>query len=650
MRPSWRNAYFPPLRLKAIVAEKVARCGIKSGIDRNGVVAAVQPVRLFLLKYGGHSDVTGGQPMLQRNTAACTVIGAMVLAAIVSSAPAEAQDVRAEVDQAINAARRTNPGLTVRINPKTGLPASIRGLNPRNDPNVAPTARRSADSAPSAEDVRRAVEAYFATSDMRTAFPQRHAQARREPLGDPRPDPDLNGYSVQRVTQKVNGIAVFGSSATVVVDPRLAARSIAAGFSTVMIESTIPGITDAEAIGITRDHIRKQLSRRSRDSAGGLFAGIDAIQPTAELSVFDPALMGTPGLPRLTWLVSIETLRVFVDAQTRAVLFYYQDHPTLMMRRVYDLSSDYAFPGKKVLDEETSERLDPVTDDALRAFENTGVVRDFLDSVLGRNGIDGGKVPGFSIESYVRFGAEKNAWWCTNKFTRCPKTNIIVYGPGYAGALDVVAHEVTHGVIAHEAELVYSNEPGAVNEAMADIFGTLIEFHGKGGNGNWVIGETLPGYSEANPLRSMAAPHMGAPSGPSRFDKAKDFTPDNRGQPDHYSELVERSDPICDSTDDVWTGCVHFNSGVLNKFAYLVSEGGVHKGVEIKGLGRGKLARIAYRALTTKFTATSTLVQASDAFVAACEELSDANVASISAQDCAEVKKSQSAVGLATDS
>ena len=61
----------------------------------------------------------------------------------------------------------------------------------------------------------------------------------------------------------------------------------------------------------------------------------------------------------------------------------------------------------------------------------------------------------------------------------CPKANVMVYGPGFAGALDVVGHEVTHGIIAHEADLVYADESGAVNEALADIFGTLIEFQAR---------------------------------------------------------------------------------------------------------------------------------------------------------------------------
>jgi len=123
----------------------------------------------------------------------------------------------------------------------------------------------------------------------------------------------------------------------------------------------------------------------------------------------------------------------------------------------------------------------------------------------------------------------------------------------------------------------------------------------------------------------------------------------NRGQPDHYSEYVARADALCDTTWDYLNGCVHFNSGVLNKLAFLISEGGEHKGQTVAGIGRQKLARIAYRALTTKLNATSGLVHAADSFVSACTDLAGA-AAGITAQDCVQVENARRAVGLGTDS
>jgi Zn-dependent metalloprotease len=430
---------------------------------------------------------------------------------------------------------------------------------------------------------------------------------------------------------------------------------ITASYSTVAISGTTPSITADEAAEVARNHVRDQLSKRARDPGlDRLFASLDSLQPKSELMIFDPALLRTrganPGPLRLTWLVSVDSLRVFVDAENRNVLFFYRDHPTVMVRRVYDLSSNQVFPGQKVLDEETNERVDLIPADAMRAFQNTGFVRDFFYIVLGRSGLEAaGAKANMPLESYVRYSSEQNARWCKDQSVNCPKANVMVYGPGFAGALDVVGHEVTHGIIAHEADLVYADESGAVNEALADIFGTLIEFQARDGAGNWAIGESLPGYSEASPMRSMAEPHLKGQGNASLFNKAQPFSVTNRGQPDHYSEYVARSDTLCDTTWDYLNGCVHFNSGVLNKLAYLVSEGGEHKGQTVSGIGRLKLARIVYRALTTKLNATSSLVHAADSFVAACTDLVGV-AAGITAQDCVQVENARRAVGLGTDS
>jgi Zn-dependent metalloprotease len=583
-------------------------------------------------------------------------VGASVLAGgTLSLVPrAMAQDTRSEVARAVDELRKNNRSVAVELDRSTGLPTSIKGLTPRPDPSIALTATRSLGGEPSEEDVRRAVEAFMATSQIRSAFPPGNAQERKV-VTQVRRDPDIKGQSVAHVTQRLNGIPVFGSSAKYVVNPALAVTDITASYSTVAISSTTPSITADEAAEVARSHVREQLSKRARDPGlDRLFASLDSLKPKSELMIFDPALLRTrganPGPLRLTWLVSVDSLRVFVDAENRNVLFFYRDHPSVMVRRVYDLSSHHVFPGQKVLDEETNERVDLVPADAMRAFHNTGFVRDFFYIVLGRSGLEAaGAKANMPLESYVRYSTEQNARWCKDQSVNCPKANVMVYGPGFAGALDVVGHEVTHGIIAHEADLVYADESGAVNEALADIFGTLIEFQAKDGAGNWAIGESLPGYSEASPMRSMADPHLKGQGSASLFNKAQPFSVTNRGQPDHYSEYVARTDTLCDTTWDYLNGCVHFNSGVLNKLAFLVSEGGEHKGQAVSGIGRHKLARIAYRALTTKLNATSSLVHAADSFVSACTDLVGA-AAGITAQDCVQVENARRAVGLGTDS
>jgi Zn-dependent metalloprotease len=222
----------------------------------------------------------------------------------------------------------------------------------------------------------------------------------------------------------------------------------------------------------------------------------------------------------------------------------------------------------------------------------------------------------------------------------------MVFGPGYAGAVDIVAHELVHGIIQYEANLVYSDEPGAVNESIADIFGALIEFYAKSGNANWLLGEDAPGFTLDRPLRSLANPNLTSPDGTSLFDKAQPFSNSNRGQPDHYGDVVSPNDQICATTWLNDNGCVHFNSGILNKFAYLIAEGGTHRGTMVKPLGRHKLAHLTYRTLTANLNQTATLTEAAEGFLQSCLDLTQKKGAGFTEQDCDQVLAAQQAVGL----
>jgi Zn-dependent metalloprotease len=223
----------------------------------------------------------------------------------------------------------------------------------------------------------------------------------------------------------------------------------------------------------------------------------------------------------------------------------------------------------------------------------------------------------------------------------------MVYGPGYAAALDVVGHEIAHGVIRYEADLHYLHESGAVNEAMADIFGALIEFQAKGNAGNWLIGENLPGRSPAWPLRSMADPRLADAAGMPRFRRDRGYDArTNFGQPDFWTDYVRPTDPICRALPLQDNGCVHFNSGILNKFAHLVAEGGTHRSVAVAGIGRTKLGRLAYRALTVHMHSSTGLQDAAEAFMLACADLARADPAGMTAADCRRVQQAAQAVGL----
>lgn len=570
---------------------------------------------------------------------------------VTTSSPghADAQATRALVEKAIEELRKTHPNLRVTINPATGLPSTVTGLSPQAAGGASLSSIDRTEQ--TEEETKRAVEAYFGTGGLSSLHPSKNKSAKPQYVGR-RKDPDLPNRYVAEVEQRVNGVPVFGSTAKLSVDATLGVTKFSGTISTVALDNTTPKIAEGEAIATARAKLTEVL--RSAPDASRAFPlapdpnKVEIAKP--DLIVFDPALIGRSngGKTRLAWMVSIDSFRIFIDAHTGEAFYYYRDQPSGgMLRRIYDLAQTTTFPGTLGIDEEKRMRAETLSLAALAAFRNAGIVRDYFFLMFGRDGYDDNDGQGGSpMEAYVRHGQTQNAYWCTSKSYDCPKANVMVYGPGYADALDIVAHEMTHGIIAHEKSLLYLNEPGAVNESLADIFGALIEFNAKGDGGNWLIGEASPGFSITAPLRSLADPHLKDPNGASMFNRNARFSLANRGQPDHYSQFLTPDDEQCGSTAYDDNGCVHFNSGILNKFAYLISEGGTHHGVTVSGIGRYKLARITYRALTVGLNQSSTLSHAANVFVESCFELAGAEIAGFIPADCDQVVGAQRAVGL----
>ncbi|MBW3113696.1 M4 family metallopeptidase [Bacillus sp. MCCB 382] len=226
---------------------------------------------------------------------------------------------------------------------------------------------------------------------------------------------------------------------------------------------------------------------------------------------------------------------------------------------------------------------------AVDAHYFAGVTYDYYKEHFNRNSYDN---QGAKLVSSVHYSSGyNNAFWNGSQ---------MVYGDGdgttfvpLSGGIDVVAHELTHAVTDFSSDLVYQNESGALNEAISDIFGTLVEYE-NGSNPDFEIGEDIytPGTS-GDALRSM--------SNPAKY-----------GDPDHYSKRYT-------GTSD--NGGVHTNSGIINKQAYLLSEGGTHYGVTVPGIGREKLGDIYYRMNTVYLTASSTFSQARAAAVQSAADL-----------------------------
>ena len=219
-----------------------------------------------------------------------------------------------------------------------------------------------------------------------------------------------------------------------------------------------------------------------------------------------------------------------------------------------------------------------------------GVTYDYFWDRFGRDGIDG---KGSRMKATVRYCPAGRCPWNNAEWRWGPQQ--ATFGRGWAVADDIVAHEYTHGVLDHEAPLFYHYQSGAINEAYADVFGELIDLSYSGGkdtkSSKWKIGEDTP---------------LGA------FRDMRD--PTRKGHADRV-----RSPKWHTSTSDY--GGVHRNNGVGNKAAYLMAAGGNFQGYRIKGIGRERMGRVWYQALTTRLTSAANYVDLADALIAACTDL-----------------------------
>ncbi len=200
---------------------------------------------------------------------------------------------------------------------------------------------------------------------------------------------------------------------------------------------------------------------------------------------------------------------------------------------------------------------------------------DFYWTNFNRNSIDNN---GFKIQSYVHYDVDYfNAFW---------DGSVMTYGDGEPGtanplvSIDIVGHEITHGLTELTAGLIYNSESGGLNESFSDIFGQSIEFYAKPATANWLLGNEI-GYT----IRSMS-------------------NPNSFGDPDTYHGL--NWDPFEE---------VHNISGVQNFWFYLLSMGGSGTNdnganYSVSGIGVSNAAKIAYRNLTVYLTPNSNYADA----------------------------------------
>lgn len=226
---------------------------------------------------------------------------------------------------------------------------------------------------------------------------------------------------------------------------------------------------------------------------------------------------------------------------------------------------------------------------AVSAHVNAGIAYEYYRTTHGRNSLDGSGGTIFSVIHVTDNDRPMdNAYW---------NGKVMAYGDGnvafrpLARGLDVAAHELTHGVIEHTANLQYLSQSGAINESMADVFAMMVD------RDDWLVGEDVvnPTYFPSGALRSFIDPHNGG------------TRPRDRGwQPRHMSEYQQLPE-----TPEGDNGGVHVNSGIPNHACYLIAQ----------QIGRDKTERIYYRALTTYLRRTSQFLDLRRSIIQAARDL-----------------------------
>lgn len=222
-------------------------------------------------------------------------------------------------------------------------------------------------------------------------------------------------------------------------------------------------------------------------------------------------------------------------------------------RKVHDAGNRTTLPGKLVRAEGAPAVADAI---ANSAYDFSGNVRDFYRKVFNRNSLDGN---GMDMISTVHYGRRyNNAFWNGSQMT---------YGDGDGDIfstfvlIDVNGHECTHGVIEYTSGLVYSKQPGALNEHAADVMGVLVSQWAKGqtaDKADWLVGPGLftPGIKPGK--KSAARAHLGAALR-DMLEPGTGYDDPRLGkdpQPGHMKDYV-----------DTWqdNGGVHYNSGIPNR-------------------------------------------------------------------------------------
>jgi bacillolysin len=442
-----------------------------------------------------------------------------------------------------------------------------------------------------------------------------------------RPDTVIPGRTIQQLDQYLNGVRVWGGTVSRQLEGVTAVSIFGKLYEGVGVDTT-PSITELEAKTVVERIGGAELGPDRSPQLAILPAGDGTMTLVWVGEIFGPTAR----------------VRVFIDANTGAVVrrddLVKRQVPGALVGRGLGVLGDekkistYAFGGAFLTYDtlrppeistfdmrsnltRTLQYLNGIvalsmsdyaadTDNnwndpaIVDAHDYASYTYDYYFKRFGRRGLDNADIPIINLVHLVRrsdvFSASPDdlfTFWLNAGYVG---NGVMFYGEGlpggvfllsngkyydyFSGAIDIVAHELTHGVTEFTSNLDYQNESGALNEAFSDIMGTSVEFFfqppGTGPmKADYLIGEDISrgvGAGGVNGERSLENPAM-------------------FGDPDHYSKRYTGSQD---------NGGVHINSGIVNHVFYLAIEGGTNRtsGIRVNGVGaanRLQIERVFYR-------------------------------------------------------
>jgi thermolysin len=458
-------------------------------------------------------------------------------------------------------------------------------------------------------------------------------------IGSIEADTIIPGRTHERLVQRYQGLPVFGAQLVRQMDGRRVVSVFGALFESISLATVRPALEPSDAARIAEDSVGAGAVAQTAPELG-ILVGNDRATLVYRARVRAPADRRRVDVNAVTGAVeqSISELRrqltigrgtgVFGDTKKMSVrqsAAGYQAVDDQRPARAFTLDfrgdfgrfsaffnsglflqSDYGFSTSNVW-----------SDGALVDIHAyVGWTYDYYFKVFGRRGLDDRNSDVIAVvhplarDRFFTSSPPTSNLFINNAFYAHP--DLVTFGDGdgfrfdyFGAALDIVAHELTHGVTAYTSNLEYRDEPGALNEAISDILATGAEFYffrtGRQPQEgpNFLLGEDItkipPGF-----IRSMQ-------------------NPVSVGDPDHYSLRQFIGTPIDD-------GGVHVNSTIVSHAFYLAVAGGTNRvsGISVQGIGTAnidRMTRVFYRAFSFMLGPFSQFQDARAATLQAASEL-----------------------------